>query len=293
MTLFMTLFMFYVCSLSMDRYKHLQTAFDELSDPYLKLKYDSSVPFDDTIPGPFEMAQLHLPQSEIDKMQYNKFPSDIMKDRDFEENCRLFGGTAMEDRIHCREQAFYDLFGPHFKKWSVYSTAKSIPQLGNDKTSDKNVKKFYSSWRNFKSWRVFLHEEEIEAKVMNLDNAENNKERQWMKKENMELQKPYKKQETIQLSNLVEAAYIRDPRISRILKKDKEKFLRELLKDKLENQRIEREREEKIQKEREEQLRKYEEQKAEEERRYQEAEARRMEREQVQHFESGVAMLYT
>merc|ERR1712003_322923 len=104
----------------------------------------------------------------------------------------------------------------------------------------------------------FLHEEEIKDNVYNLDNAENNKERKWMIKENGILQAPFKKEESLDIQLLVENAYIRDPRITKMLHNEKEQFLRDLKVKKERKLKKQRERDEKerIYKEKQEKLKK-------------------------------------
>merc|ERR1712130_113668 len=110
-------------------------------------------------------------------------PSDLENDSDYDENVQLFECSEMSNRINVDEAKFYDLFGPFFKKWSIYSHKKGILLLGDNKCSENYVKKFYETWRNFKSWRLFLHCEEIKDNVFDINSAENNKEKKWMMKE--------------------------------------------------------------------------------------------------------------
>mmetsp|Transcript_55121 Transcript_55121/g.87948 ORF Transcript_55121/g.87948 Transcript_55121/m.87948 type:complete len:602 (+) Transcript_55121:89-1894(+) len=208
------------------RYKLVQTAFDTLSDPYEKLKYDSALEFDDDIPMDHDMAKFAVNSSE-ELQEIIKMPSDLEEDSDYEENVKLYGSTEMDRRIHVKEDEFYAFFAPFFTKWGRLSK-KKMPALGDQHSSDEYVEKFYKTWRAFKSWRLFLHEDEIKDNVFDLNNAENQKEKKWMMKENEILQAPFKKEESLSVQNLVENAYIRDPRITRMLKREKEEFLREL-----------------------------------------------------------------
>ena len=222
------------------RFKVISTAFDTLSDPYTKQKYDSKVDFDDSIPDQIQMSQIASNDDMDDQM-----PSDIENDSDYEENCKLFQSEEMENRLSVKEEPFYQLFGPYFKKWSRFSNKKGLSDIGNSKSSENFVKKFYNSWRSFKSWRSFLHEPEIEANVYDLKNAENNAEKKWMRKENAALEAPFKKEESMKVSEMVENAYVRDPRITRMLFNEKVSFLRELLEKKERKLKKQREAEEK------------------------------------------------
>eukprot|EP01084_Bolivina_argentea_P001695 3134_1 len=221
------------------RYKLIQSAFDCLSDPYEKLKYDSQMEFDDSIPDQIQMSKLAAFDIEMDNIA-----SDLENDSDYDENIKLFQNTEMEHRLPVNESKFYELFAPYFIKWKMYSK-KSLPPLGNDTSSDEYVRKFYNSWRNFKSWRLFLHEDEIADNIFDLNNAENNKEKKWMMKENQILQAPFKKEESLIIQQMVDNAYIRDPRITRMLYKEREEFLRELLDKKKRKLKKQRERDEK------------------------------------------------
>ena len=241
------------------RYKLIQKAFDTLSDPLEKLKYDSQLEFDDTIPDVIQLANIALPHKDIHNVA--KIASDLENDSDYEENCKLFQSSSMEHRLYVKEDEFYKLFEPYFKKWSRYSNKKSLASMGDAKSSDEFVKRFYDGWRKFKSWRLFYHEDEIKDNVMDPNTAENNKEKKWMIKENQMLQAPFKKEESLKVEQMVESAYVRDPRITRMLIKEKEEFLRELLikkerrlkkqRQKEEKERLIREKEQKIRREKE------------------------------------------
>eukprot|EP00485_Elphidium_margaritaceum_P017521 CAMPEP_0202732822 /NCGR_PEP_ID=MMETSP1385-20130828/187856_1 /ASSEMBLY_ACC=CAM_ASM_000861 /TAXON_ID=933848 /ORGANISM="Elphidium margaritaceum" /LENGTH=556 /DNA_ID=CAMNT_0049399145 /DNA_START=31 /DNA_END=1697 /DNA_ORIENTATION=+ len=226
------------------RYKLIQTAFDALSDPFAKLKYDSQIEFDQDIPDDRELARIALTDSDA-VQQRNAIPSDLEHDSDYEENVKLFNATGLDHLIHCDEAKFYALFAPYFAAWSRYARGKGIPLLGDEKSSTAHVKKFYASWRKFKSWRLFLHEDDIKDNVMDPSSADNNREKKWMMKENEVLQAPYKKDESVTVQTMVEAAYIRDPRVCRMLKQEKVDFLRDLKDKKDRRRRRQFEREEK------------------------------------------------
>eukprot|EP01083_Nonionella_stella_P142478 440924_1 len=225
------------------RYKLIQKAFDTLSDVYEKQKYDSQIEFDDEIPDQIQLAHIANHSSDL---KCDTMPSDLENDSDYEENTQLFNSSSdIKHRIHVKEDAFYALFGPCFKGWSRYSTKKGAQGLGNATSSDQYVKRLYESWRNFKSWRLFLHEEDIKDNVFDPANAENNKEKKWMMKENAVLQAPFKKQESLMIQQMVEDAYVRDPRVTRMLYKEKQEFLRDLKVKKERKLKKQREREEK------------------------------------------------
>ena len=122
--------------------------------------------------------------------------------------------------------------------------------MGDQNSADEYVKKFYNSWRRFKSWKSFLHECN-QAKIYDLKNAENNKEKKWMKKENDALEAPLKREEAIIVSELVENAYIRDPRITRILIKERDYHRNRRRKEREIELKKQREREERERKKRE------------------------------------------
>ena len=62
-----------------------------------------------------------------------------------------------------------------------------------------------------------------------------------MRKENANYMAPYKKEESMAVAAMVEAAYIRDPRLSRHLLQQKADFLGEMLEKK--NKRLKKQRE--------------------------------------------------
>lgn len=47
---------------------------------------------------------------------------------------------------------FYDVFAPVFARFSKWSQAFPVPQLGNAQTPWPEVEKFYKFWFRFRSW---------------------------------------------------------------------------------------------------------------------------------------------
>lgn len=74
-----------------------------MTDPEKKKAFDSSLPFDDSIPKETEVT----------------------------------------------EENFYEVFDPVFKRNSIWSKKKPIPEIGLATTSLKKVKAFYDFWDNF------------------------------------------------------------------------------------------------------------------------------------------------
>jgi len=220
------------------RYKLIQTAYDTLSDPYLKILYDSKMPFDDSIQSQEELnsiAETNNNQDDDDddddksdnELYNNHHIGDNDDNYENDNGVDLFDESNLRNRISVNEEKFYKLFGLYFEKWSLYSIKQPVPLLGNANTPDNKVKKFYEFWYKFKSWRTFLHEDEISSHVLDIKNAENAKERKWMEKENKKLEEPFKKRESLLISSLIEAAYKRDPRITRIILHEKQELIEE------------------------------------------------------------------
>ena len=55
---------------------------------------------------------------------------------------------------------FFETFAPCFLRNSRWSNKKSVPDLGNDKTSWDDVDRFYSFWYDFDSWREYSYLDE-------------------------------------------------------------------------------------------------------------------------------------
>lgn len=95
-----------------------------------------------------------------------------------------------------------------FKRNSIWSKKKPIPEIGTINTNLKKVKAFYEFWDDFQTWRDFSCHDEYHP-----DEAEDRYEKRWMEKENDKIRKKYVKEERIRLNELVRRARKLDPRM--------------------------------------------------------------------------------
>ena len=165
------------------------------------------------------------------------------------------------DKLY-KESDFYAIFGACFKKNAKWSNVKPVPELGDEKSKDEDVIKFYSFWKNFQSWREFPSEG-----LYDLEEATNREERRWMTRENEKITLKLKKEEKQRINRLVQLAEKRDPRVANIKqreqerkrkeekekkeKKEKERREKEIQREKEERERAEREKLEKERKDKE------------------------------------------
>lgn len=92
----------------------------------------------------------------------------------------------------------------------MWSTKKPTPNIGDDKTSMDEVRKFYKFWGSFNTWREFSQYDEYDP-----TEAQDRYERRYMEGENRKLRKEHEREERKRLNKLVDGAYRRDPRIKR------------------------------------------------------------------------------
>lgn len=119
----------------------------------------------------------------------NDVLSDELKKKEYDQTLPFDDDIPRQKDI--TEGNFYELFGPVFQVNSIWSVKKPVPQLGDQETDMRRVKKFYKFWDNFDSWRDFSHKNEYD-----LDDAEDRYERKWMERENRQARKSYVKAET-------------------------------------------------------------------------------------------------
>ncbi|KAG2385953.1 hypothetical protein C9374_003102 [Naegleria lovaniensis] len=109
-------------------FKVLTKAYETLLDEKKKLAYDSSEPFDDSIPT---------------------YPTPSTPITEEEEQKR-----------------FFSTFAPVFERWSKWSRVfPNVPKLGGMKTPWEEVERFYTFWATFKSWRDFSGESEYDESM--------------------------------------------------------------------------------------------------------------------------------
>ncbi|KAF0978280.1 hypothetical protein FDP41_002795 [Naegleria fowleri] len=109
-------------------FKVLTKAYETLLDEKKKLAYDSSEPFDDSIPT-YSTPSTPLTEEE-------------------------------------EQKRFFSTFAPVFERWSKWSRAfPNVPKLGDMKTPWEEVERFYTFWVTFKSWRDFSGESEYDESM--------------------------------------------------------------------------------------------------------------------------------
>jgi len=132
---------------------------------------------------------------------------------------RIYDSTdEFDDEIptDCAPQDFFKVFGPAFMRNGRWSVNQTVPSLGDEKTSLKEVDSFYNFWYSFKSWREFPHADEFD-----LEEAESRDHKRWMERQNAKLSEKARKEDYARIRTLVDSAYKRDPRILR--RKEEEK----------------------------------------------------------------------
>ena len=119
---------------------------------------------------------------------------------------------------------FFAVYGPVFSRNARFSTIKPVPALGGPDADDASVKKFYSFWHAFDTWRDFSHlgKEKIET-------ADTRDEKRYMEKKNKAAAADGKKEELKRIDKLTTLAYARDPRVAAY--KAKEEAAKQALKD--------------------------------------------------------------
>ncbi|XP_071502249.1 dnaJ homolog subfamily C member 2-like [Diadema antillarum] len=117
---------------------------------------------------------------------------------------------------------FFQVFSPVFDRNARWSIKKHVPSLGDDKATFKEVNNFYNFWYDFQSWREFSYLDEEEK-----EKGECREERRWIDKQNRAARQQRKKEEVTRLRQLVDNAYMCDPRIKRFKEEEKERKAKE------------------------------------------------------------------
>jgi DnaJ family protein C protein 2 len=112
---------------------------------------------------------------------------------------------------------FYKKFGACFINNARFAEVLPAPEIGNKDTPIEEVRKFYSYWDNFKTWREFTQFDEHDP-----TKAADRYEKRWMEKENKKEREKHAKLERKRLIKLAESAYELDPRIREINRKEQE-----------------------------------------------------------------------
>jgi DnaJ family protein C protein 2 len=111
-----------------------------------------------------------------------------------------------------KEEDFYTLFQKTFTNNSRFAVDLPVPELGDKDTSIEDVRKFYSYWDFFKTWREFCQFDEHDP-----TKAQSRYEKRWMEGENKKEREIHGKAERKRLVKLAETCYELDPRIQLIL----------------------------------------------------------------------------
>ena len=112
---------------------------------------------------------------------------------------------------------FFTIYGPVFERNGRFSENKPVPKLGTINDPDEKVMNFYKFWFNFESWRDFSNLGEHD-----LNKAEYRDEKRWMERQNKNAVSKAKKAENARVQELVNRAYLKDPRVIAMKAKEEE-----------------------------------------------------------------------
>jgi DnaJ family protein C protein 2 len=92
-----------------------------------------------------------------------------------------------------------------------------VPELGNEKSTKKDVEDFYEFWFNFDSWRSFEYQDEDIP-----DDNEHRHQRRHVEKKNQNARKKKKTEDIARLRKLVDDVLALDERIKKFRKEEQE-----------------------------------------------------------------------
>lgn len=139
---------------------------------------------------------------------------DLSKRRRYDSTLDFDDNIPSAKDIKCDDD-FYTKFDDTFVRNSRFAVELPAPAIGNKDTSIEDVRKFYSYWDHFKSWREFCQFDEHDP-----TKAQDRYEKRWMEKKNKAERDKHSKEERKRLIKLAEACYDLDPRIRAINKKE-------------------------------------------------------------------------
>jgi len=156
----------------------VQRAFETLQDTKGKQRYDSSLPFDDSIPTAKEC---------VDDETYFK----------------LWDATFRRNSQYSNKLPYLDPVDKTYK----------CPLIGDNDSDMNHVNAFYKFWTNMDSWRCFDHF--AKNTFQQIKQAGDRHQKRRMEKENQVEIKQHASEEHKRMINLVETARKLDPRIKR------------------------------------------------------------------------------
>lgn len=126
----------------------------------------------------------------------------------------LYDSSADPQNVHVPriDDDFFSEYVQAFAAYSRFSTT-SLPTLGDAATPREEVESFYSSWRQFKSWRDFSYLDGSMDTLLDRE-AMSREEKRGMTKERRKESERRKAEEAVAVSHLVEQAASIDPRLN-------------------------------------------------------------------------------
>ncbi|KAJ2159636.1 Zuotin [Coemansia sp. RSA 552] len=113
---------------------------------------------------------------------------------------------------------FYEIYAPVFEREARFSNITPVPTLGDDSAPREDIETFYEFWYAFDSWRSFeyLDKDDVEG-------GGNRDDKRYIEGKNRKMRATRKKEDSLRLRNLVDAAMKTDPRMARFREEDKQK----------------------------------------------------------------------
>ena len=109
----------------------------------------------------------------------------------------------------------FELWGKVFESEARFSNIHPVPSLGDDNSTEEEVKQFYDFWYNFNSWRSF---EYLDEDVPDDNEARDHKRH--VEKKNANQRRKKKTEETARLRKLVDDCFAGDDRMKRFRKQN-------------------------------------------------------------------------
>ncbi|CAD5221601.1 unnamed protein product [Bursaphelenchus okinawaensis] len=146
-----------------------------------------------------------------------------------------FDDTYPEEKT-IKKDKFFQILGPFFERHARFSNEQPVPLLGDIDSTRDEVEDFYDFWLHFSSWREFSYKDEEDK-----SKGEDRWERREIEKQNRIEREKLRKEYLKSLSNMVEVAYSKDPRVKAFKEQDKrakeeEKARRKAARDQVEQE---------------------------------------------------------